>query len=362
MFESRFEELDVAEHAREGRQSSLLSTDRRLIRAFGGRFCFDFGLSARCFETKITLKEGETHKLGLSLGAAGATFSVEKAYTLERTIEYGIGNCDSIAPVLCYEDAMVEVYERTGKLLFMDLSANEVVFSPGTRRPFIAGNKELDDPECGCANAALARGEDDRVTVALDDFLTRLFTIRELTPEHGDEPWPDPAEVPRAALSLLDMWLTPSQPDVTEAIGIVDIHGQANWFSGALRSTGLPDVLLVSHDCNASVRGYLAVPEDDHRYPVLVVSTARYAESASLRLLLMEGNNLVEYSSDEMQVAADRASAAFTTLDFGRFPRGTSGEIHVQMLNAAGDPVTKSLIEPFRVVTQPVLLGTPQVA
>lgn len=363
MFETRIDEVDLGEHTRSGGQSSLLSTERRLVRALRGRVCFDFGVSARCFETTVTLAEGETRKLGATVGVRGMQLALETAFKMDRTLTYGIGNCDSIAPVLCYEDATVEVYERTGKLLFMDLAANEVIFSPGPQRPFVAGNKILDDPDCGCASATRASGgDDDRVSVELDHFLTRLFTVRELTPNRADEVRPDRAEMTTAALSVVESWLTPTQPDVPEAVGLVDIHGHVSWFSGALKPTRLRDVVLVSHDCNASTRGYLAVPENDERYPVLIVSTAEYAVTGSLRLFLMEGGHMVQYDDDLLEVRAGRMSTGFTMLDFSAFPHGAHGEMHLQLFNSAGDAVTEPLVEPFKVVTQPTLADEPQPA
>ena len=135
----------------------------------------------------MSLNEGETLKLGATVDVKAVALSLEMSFTMERTITYGIGNCDSIAPVLCYDEGIVEVYERTGKLLFMELSANEVVFLQGAKRPFIAGNKILDDPECGCTSTTPASGgDDDRISVELDRSLTRLLTVRDLAPSSDE--------------------------------------------------------------------------------------------------------------------------------------------------------------------------------
>jgi hypothetical protein len=335
----------------------LLSSERRLIRAFRGRFCFDFGVAARCFETSITLTEGETHRLGASLKVGSTSLSLETSYTMERSITYGIGNCDSIAPVLCYDDATVEVFERSAKLLYRDLHANEIVFTPSRGRPFIAGNKILDDPECGCAAGPPTGGDDDRISVELDRFLTRLFATRELTSGSIDDALDDPAEVPSQALSTLESWVTPTQPDLPEAVGLIDIRGSVKWFSGPLRSSGLPEALLVSHDCNAALRGYLAIPEMEERYPVLLFSTSRYAETAVITLHVQQEEHPVEFLREEMSLRANQMTAAFALVDFHELPQGTSGDIHIQLFNGEGDPVSEPVVEPFRVVTQPVGAG-----
>ena len=95
---------------------------------------------------------------------------------------------------------------------------------------------------------------------------------------------------------------------------------------------------------------------------MLVVSTSRYAVAGSVRLFLMEGDQLVKYDDEVMAVRANQVTVAFATLDFADFPHGANGELHVQLFNAAGDAVSDPLVEPFKVVTQPILAGTPQLA
>jgi hypothetical protein len=152
LFSSAHTEVDLADYAAERGIDPFASAERLLVRVLQGRFCFDLGLAAKCFAATISLTEGEHHELEYSLGTNFGGLKVATEYQFERSLEYNIGDCDSVAPVICYDDAEVLIYELRTNLLVGVWKRNEVIFNP-TKRPFIAGNKVLDDPECGCARA-----------------------------------------------------------------------------------------------------------------------------------------------------------------------------------------------------------------
>lgn len=361
MFVTHYDEVELAQRVSARQLNPVLSSDRRLIQAYRGRFCFDIGVAARCIDTTITLTQGETHTLKLSLSKIGS-LGIERQHKIERTVTYVVGDCDSVDPKVCYDDAEVDIYELSANLAGIHLAANEVMFVPGPGRPFITANKVVDDPDCGCSKGPGSGDGDDRISLELDRFLIRLLTTTHLQPARIDEPVSASDEIAASAVAMLERMMRPVQPDVREAVGVTDIHGKTNWFVGPFVAERLQLLSLISHDANAPVRGELLVPVGESEFDVLLVSPVRYAATGTVRLLIDERGRMVDYASSELTIRADLATAAHTRLDFSDFANGAHGELHMQLWNQDGDPVTEPLIEPFNVVTQPIAASTPQPA
>lgn len=353
MFATQVEEVPVAEHVQEKGIDPFALRGRSLVRVLRGRFCFDLGLAAKCFATTVTLKEGERRGLELSLGSQLPGLKVSTSYEFERSVEYAIGDCDTIAPVMCYPDAEVLVWEIASDLLAGVWKRNEVVFVPDGR-PFIAGNKVLDDPECGCAApTASSPPPDDRISLDLDAFLTRLLATTTFAVKGPDHRIEDRSAIVSQTLLALEENMRPLQETREERFGLIDIHGHTVWFRGPESSGFRPPIVLLSTDCGASVRGRIAVPEDESDFPVLAVSPSLHAASGEIRMFLNEGGRAIEYLREGLEVRADTATAAWTSLDFSHFHHGTSGRIEVNLFNADGDHTADPLVEPFIVVAQP---------
>lgn len=353
MFATQVEEVPVAEHVQAKGIDPFALKGRLLVRVLRGRFCFDLGLAAKCFATNVTLKEGKRYGLELSLGSQLPGLKVSTSYEFERSVEYTIGDCDTIAPVMCYPDAEVLVYELTSDLLAGVWKRNEVVFVPGGR-PFIAGNKVLDDPECGCAApSASGPAPDDRISVELDAFLTRLLATTTFAVKGPDDRIEDRSAIVSQTLLALEENMRPFGESHEERFGLVDMHGRTVWFRGPDSSGILPPIVLLSTDCGASVRGKIAVPEDESDFAVLVVSPSLHAASGEITMFLDEEGREVEYLREDLEVRADTATAAWTSLDFSHFGHGSSGRIEVNLFNADGDRTADPLVEPFIVVAQP---------
>jgi hypothetical protein len=58
----------------------------------------------------------------------------------ERTIEYSCRPCDSVAPMLVFDDAYIHVWEVRVASTAGPWKRSETVFIP-TKRPALAGNK-----------------------------------------------------------------------------------------------------------------------------------------------------------------------------------------------------------------------------
>ena len=191
-----------------------------------------------------------------------------------------------------------------------------------TTRPFVAGNKVLDDPGCGCAQAAGAAPPDDRLSLELDAFITRLLSTTTFQVA-TDDPAPDRAEVVRQTLLALESVTAPTQSERPERVGITDLHGKVAWLAGPEARQSRSRVILLSVDCNAPVRNTLAVPEDVSDYPLLAVTPNPYVDSGHVSVFLDSGGQEVEYVQEDLEVRADaRASAAWALIDFSHFRGG----------------------------------------
>lgn len=354
MIQTKLEELDLAEAAQLQGMDPFTLRDRLLIRALKGRCAFDLGLALKCYEGSVEITEGRRDGLELSLGTAIVGLKISTAYEFETTLTYSCGPCDSVAPVLVFDEAYIQVWEVRSLLTAGLSKRNETVFIP-TKRPFVASNKVLDDPDCGCGSPEPPRGgPDDPVSLAAEEMVTRIISFLSLTPS-GTEALPDPSRVASEALFALGEMLKPFQTERPERVGIADMHGNVTWFVGE-QADALPRTILLSTDSNAAVRRRLAITAHQQGFPVLAVTPAPDASWGRFRVALNEpGHGLVPYEDWDLRIASDHATAAWTTVDFSSFSGGQSGQIELELYNARDELVAEPLVEEFVVVVEPAL-------
>jgi hypothetical protein len=171
---------------------------------------------------------------------------------------------------------------------------------------------------------------------------------------------PDPVDAVRQALIVLEQALRPLQSQRPEQVGLVDMHGNVTWFTGRSASAYSPRATLITTDCNATLRGRLAVGEEEGHLPVLAVVPTSDATYGRLTLSVDEGGRLVKYLEEDLYVLADTVAAASASVDFSDFHRGASGQIELELFDSAGEQIMEPLIEEFIVVTQQALSGLAQ--
>lgn len=351
MFRTNYQEFVADDPAVTKPSGSIFSTGRRSIGHLQGRFCFEFGVAARCFETEVTLTEGEIHTLRLSLTPKWAGLAVETKFELQRTIKYAVGQCDSVDPAVVFDDATVRVYERSANAFGLRWSAFETEWDPGSQRPFITANKILDDPECGCSGAGAPSGSgDDRVSFDIRRSLVRVLSNGVLRsrrrPLLGES-----HEVAQESLRALAEFLEPTQEGLPEEVGIRDHHGRTTWFGGTFQESGRPMATLITSDPMAAVRGLVLVPQDDAWLDALVLAPVPEAAAALLNLDIFDGGEPKHHLERFLPMACDgRSSVAHALLELDDLAVGGGGTFGVQFLDARGTIISEMPPEAFEVV------------
>lgn len=364
MFETALEEQDLADVELLGGIDPFALRDRLLIRHLRGRACFDIGEAMKCWDGSLEITEGRHGGLELTTGPSLANLKLTTAYEFERKLSYSCGVCDSVAPVLVFDDARIHVWEMRPQLLAGLWKHVETVFIP-TKRPFIASNKVTDDPECGCASASPPTGgPDDHISLAIEETITRLISSTSLTPSQVEEERPDPSRTASNALMAVQGAIAPFQADRPERVGLMDIRDQVVWFTEEDDSP-LPAAVLLSTDCNAALRGRLAVVADDSDFPLLAVTPGRNASWSRMSLAIERPDRgLVPYEDWETAVASDRVSVAWASVDLSDFPAGSAGEITLELFDHRDQLIAQPLTEAFVIVTEPAFadeaLATPE--
>jgi hypothetical protein len=348
VFKSDYDEIPAEQASEISAAPPLLGAERTLVRAYRGRFCFDFGLATSCLKTTISLTEGETHSLGLSVGGKWGQVSHDMTYTMERTITYEVDECDSAAPVLKFDDSELQVYELNRFFLGIRWAQTETRFIPGGR-PVLCGNKVNDDPACGCASDRPPSGStDDQQTLHREAEISRILQTATFVPAPQGSPVPDPEE----AASYASQLLAESIGDV-DRTGIRGLDGSVIWLDRDTDLTALSPALL-SSDCNAALRGRLLVPEKDPHFPLLALMAASPAESGRVTVYLNEGDRLVRFLDQPAYLLADRFLTIWAGIDFSEIPAGASGTLELALRDRHDDPVGRPLRQPFEVMPQPV--------
>lgn len=352
MFVNDYKEVESGEVATVVGGPPLLGSERSMVRAFQGRFCFDFGLATSCLKTTVSLKEGESHALQVSVGGKWGSVSHAITYVMERTISYEVGECESVSPVLMYDNSELQVFEVTRSFLGFSWRYNETVFVPGGR-PVLCGNRVFDDPACGCSSDRPPTGDpNDRISVDYVPALSRILRTSSFAAAPA-APAPDPEEAVNHGSQLLEE----SIGDVRE-VGVVGVDGEVAW----LAPEASPDEarpILLSSDCNAALRGRIHITERDPHHPLFAVMPEVGSADGVVTVHLDERGGLVEFLRQPAMVLNNDFTTIWTGVDFSDIPAGTSGLLELQMTDALGDYVGQPMRQPFDVIHQPVVMQEP---
>ena len=348
MFENDYEEIPLPERAEVSGAPPLLGSERSAVRAFRGRFCFDFGLATKCLKTTVSLREGETHALKVSVGGEWGSISHDITYEMERTITYEVGECDSVTPVLMYDDSELQIHEVRRSFLGFSWRYNETHFIPGGR-PVLCGNQTYDDQACGCASDRPPTGDpNDRVAVRNGDTPSRALRTSSFAADPG-APAPDPDEAVTHAAQVLDESVGDPQD-----VGIIGLDGEPAWV-GREPAAGVRPILL-SSDCNASLRGKILIAERDSHYPLLAVMPGNQAVEGMVTMYLDEHSEsgLVRFLDQPARVLTNGFATVWAGIDFSDIRAGTSGMLELRLLDHHSDQLGEPLRQPFDVIEQPV--------
>jgi hypothetical protein len=331
----------------------LLGAERSMVRAFQGRFCFDFGLATSCLKTTVSLKEGESYALKVSVGGQWGSISHDLTYAMERTISYEVGECDSVSPVLMYDDSELHVFEVTRSVLGFSWRYNETVFVPGGR-PVLCGNRIFDDPACGCSSDRPPTGDpNDRVSVNDMPIPSRILRTSSFAAAPA-APAPDPEEAVTSGSQLLEE----SIGDLRE-VGIVGVDGEVAWLTPEAASPEVARPTLLSSDCNAALRGRIHITERDPNHPLFAVMPEVGGAGGIVTVYLDEHGGLVEFLRQPAIALSNEFTTIWAGVDFSDIRAGTAGLLELQMTDAFGDHVGQPMRQPFDVIHQPVTMQEP---
>lgn len=349
MFVNEYEEVRPEAITEVSGAFPLVGSKRSLVRAFKGRFCFDFGLATSCLKTTVSLTEGESYGLGVSVGAQWGSISHNMTYTMERTYTYEVGECDSASPVLTFDDAELHVYEGRRSFLGMSWGHNETRFIPG-RRPVLCGNKVNDDPVCGCSSDRPPTGNtDDRHTMEREAPISRTLRTSTFSAAPLGSPAPDPDEAVVQASQMLEEAVGDS-----EEVALIGMGGETTRLNGPRSNPDSLQPILLSTDCNAGLRGRLLIRERDPHFPLLAVTPPSAAASGEVTLYLDEQGHLVRFLEQPAHVLVAQFTSVWAGVDFSEIPAGTSGLLELRLTDYAGQQVGQPMRQRFDVIQQPV--------
>jgi len=247
---------------------------------------------------------GETHALKVSVGGKWGSISHDLTYEMERTITYEVGECDSVSPVLKYDDSELQVYEVTKSFLGFSWRYNETVFIPGDR-PVLCGNRIYDDPACGCTSDRPPTGDpNDRVALRGGFAPSRILRTNTFTSASAG-PAPDPDEAVTYAAQFLEEAIGDSA-----GVGIVGLDGVVAWLTPGVVDPQEVHPTLLASDCNAALRGRILIVERDSHHPLFAVMPGSEAVAGEVIVHLDEHGGLVRFLEQPVRVL----TSDFTTV------------------------------------------------
>jgi hypothetical protein len=224
------------------------SLRRELHQVYRGRFCFRLGAGVRCGGgASFTITEGETRSLSLSLtasapipGAPGASLGggIEYTHTFAQQIgPWPVQGCDSIFPVLCFDDAELRIYRSRRPIRRYELSAFKEEFDPRGNTGWAHPNTWENDPLCPCHDAEKPTTVDTTAT-GTQEILPVIVIIRPIAllqtrPSEGerDDPTAAVQEAAQAIGEILDS--DDGALSSGESVnGIARVDGVVAWLDG----------------------------------------------------------------------------------------------------------------------------------
>jgi hypothetical protein len=355
---------------------------RELFRVYRGRFCFRLGAGTRCGgPNAVTITAGQTEKLELSLtlgasvpgipigAAVGAARGIEVTHTFSQQLgPWPMGPCDSVFPVLCFDQATLRQYRWRRPIRRYELHGLTEVFDHGSNPGWAAPNKIPNDPFCGCHDPATPTTIDGTRTPT-SEVLPRIAIARPtafvpILAADGSLEDPEAAAVQAAQavnvmFGLDDDEENEEPPRSDSVLGVARSDGTVIWLDHP--RAGEPNLALIPWGVSSVERRQLTFDRDLVPFVALGPPTgAAYCELKVLALFESE-DQLREIVSDRAYVLSDdRFTVVWYEANFGNLPHGTTGVIELELHDSFGEAIGYPLREPF--VVDPLRAVQPQVA
>jgi len=280
----------------------------RLVHVYRGRFCFDFGLAAACTPSTISIKSGTEYNLSLEVSGVSAGIT----HTQETEVSFTITECDSVRPVLCFEDSMLFTYDCEHWLGPFHWTSQQTLFRPAGR-PTLWGNFIKNDPRCGCQKRTSLAPSDARTQVASAPFYsTKVLTPGTFTSIPSGPTEGDPGELATAAV---EAFIAAGEG----RSGVVGTDGRVHWLSDTSTKPLQPPIHILS----AGIRGTYRVDRHHPKLPVFAVTGCSPALRAVVRVTA--GQPSAEIAEQRATVRHGRATTLWAEIDLSKLPAGSAG-------------------------------------
>lgn len=341
---------------------------RELLHVYRGRFCFRLGAGIRCGgNTSFTITKGEKRSLEMGLDVSlpvpttpglSAKARIEYEHTFAQDLgPWPLGGCDSMFPVLCFDDAEVKIFRNRRLIKKYALSAYTETFKPqpgdhGWAYPNILRN----DPLCDCHKA----GEPSRVerqaeqTTETSPSITIVRpSFQQLFLQGGDD-----EDRETAARETADAFIEILAGDedgeatgaIDERIGVVRVDGVVVWLSGADDVSDGPSLMLIPSE-PSSVSRRVSTYEQELA-PVVAIGRPTAASYCELRMLVQLGDDrgLREVIRDHAAIEVrDGLMVVWGEVDFAALEPDATGVIELELRDEAGQPTGYPVREAFAV-------------
>ncbi len=337
---------------------------RELVSVYRGRFCFKLGTSVRCgAETKFTIGSGEKRKLELSFGASipvpgapgfGASGGIEYEHTFAQEIgPWPLDTCDSLFPVICFEDAEVKRFRTRRPIHKYALSAYTERFIPqpddyGSAYP----NKLPNDPACDCHDpdkpSTIEQAETETAETAPE--LTVLRPLAFLGVDGMRSPVEDAAAAAEEAAAAVGSMLEDDESSNRASDsrrGIVRADGYIVWLDQS-DDAAAPSLVLLPGGIASMGRGINTV--DRELTPLIAVAARGGATACDFRVFASAPGetalSLIRRETAPLQSGRE-IEVAWCDMDFAEMAPETTGYIELELLNSDGQTVGYPAREPF---------------
>lgn len=351
---------------------------RELFRVYRGRFCFRLGAGTRCGgPNAVTITAGRTEKLELSLSLggrlpvipikaeAGATRGIEVTHTFSQQLgPWPVGPCDSVFPVLCFDDATLRQYRWKRPIRRYELHGLTDEFDHGSDPGWAAPNARRNDPFCDCHDRGSPTTIDGTRTPTSEVLpvitIARPIAFVPLLPADGHRE--DPVAAAEETAQAIDVILghdrngeeerSGSKESIT---GIARSDGAVIWLN-APASPGEPNLALIPWGVSSVERKLITFDRD--LVPLVALGPPTESAYCELKILAQqEGDDeLREIVRDQAVVRAEsRFTVVWYEANFGDLPGGTTGVVELELHDASGEAVGYPVREPFVVDPLPAV-------
>jgi hypothetical protein len=341
------------------------SLRRELFRVYRGRFCFRIGAGIRCGGgTSFTISKGEKVNLELSAGLSapggivtvGAKRAIEHEHVFSQEIgPWTVGECESISPVLCFDDAEVRIFRNRRLICRYHLSAYSEEFVPHSGDPgWVHANRVRNDPFCDCHDpttpTTVDREGEESEERPPQFVIARPTTLVAAAPSDGQRENPDSAaEEAGAAMAEILTGCDDGDFEAEALRGVARSDGFILWLDEA-RAAGGPSLVTLPWGASSLQRGVNTFDLD--LVPLIAVGPTTEAVSCDLRVYVQQpGEAELQVLMEEQ--AAVHVNGLLTTVwcevDFAGLDPNMTGFIEMQLRDAAENEVGYPVREPFLV-------------